>query len=211
MELLRGIGFVSDEGGLRGACSHRPRNPIAPGTLTHGYSASQSSCWHPHGGRSPANSNHQWDENAESIFSCPCQSFLLFIHFTALTRAVIITHRPWSAWYTFQLLFTPMRKISTASTAWMIKSFVTSSFPLTKESLRSNQSSIHLLVSWLILLAPVVEPQQENDCRGAKQFVPDRDVPNKRRSPAHGYHQHPCHKMNRYHKNLVFIHSLNNH
>ena len=101
MELLRGIGFVSDEGGLRGTCSHRPLNPTAPGALTRGCSLSQSSCWHPHGGRSTANSNHQCDGNAESVFSCPCRSFLLFIRFIALTRVAIITHRPWSAWYTY--------------------------------------------------------------------------------------------------------------
>ena len=79
------------------------------------------------------------------------------------------------------------------------------------ESLRSNQSSNPLLVSWLILLAPVVEPLQENDSCGAEQFVPDRDVSNNRRRPAHGYHQHTCHNMNRYHKNLVLVHNLKNH
>lgn len=65
-----------------------------------------------------------------------------------------------------------------------------------------------LQVSWLILLAPVVEPQQENDCRGAEQFVPNRDATNNRRRPAHGYHQHTCHNMNRHHKNLVLVHII---
>ena len=68
-----------------------------------------------------------------------------------------------------------------------------------------------LLVSGLILLAPVVEPQQENDSYGAEQFVPNRDVTNNRRRPAHGYHQHTCYNMNRYHKNLVLVHNLKNH
>lgn len=81
------------------------------------------------------------------------------------------------------------------------------SFQQPKESLRSNQPSNPLLVSWLILLAPVVEPQQENDSCGAEQFVPDRDVTNNRRGPAHGCHQHTCHNMNRYHKNLVLVHN----
>ncbi len=68
-----------------------------------------------------------------------------------------------------------------------------------------------LQVSWLILLAPVVEPQQENDSRSAEQLVPYRDVTNNRRCPAHSYHQHTCHNMNHYHKNLVLVHNHNNH
>ena len=82
------------------------------------------------------------------------------------------------------------------------------SFQQPKESLRSNQPSCPLLVSRLILLAPVVDPQQQNDCYSAEQFVPDRDVTNNRGHPAHGYHQHTCHNMNRYHKNLVLVHNL---
>ena len=77
----------------------------------------------------------------------------------------------------------------------------------------SSQTHTHypLLVSWLILLAPVVEPQQENNSYGAEQLVPDRDVTNNRRRPAHDYHQYTCHNMNRYHKNLVLVHNLKNH
>lgn len=80
---------------------------------------------------------------------------------------------------------------------------------LPEESLQSN-NRVTLLVSWLILLAPVVEPQQENDCRGAEKFVPDRDVTNNRTRPAYGYHQHTCYNMNRYHENLVLLHNFNN-
>lgn len=82
------------------------------------------------------------------------------------------------------------------------------SFQQPKESLQNNQPSYPLLVSGLKLLAPVVDPQQENDSHCAEQFVPDRDITNNRMHPAHGYHQHACHNMNRYHKNLVLIHNL---
>lgn len=68
-----------------------------------------------------------------------------------------------------------------------------------------------LLALRLMFLAPVVEPQQENDSCGAEQFVPDRDVTNNRRRTAHSYHQHTCHNMHRHHKNLVLVHNLKNH